>query len=265
VLARVFSQYKPDVVFHAAAHKHVPLMEDSPLEAVKNNVEGTLTLMRAADAHGVKRFVLISTDKAVNPSSVMGATKRMGEMIIQYFAQESKTCFTAVRFGNVLGSHGSVIPMFRRQIAEGGPVTVTHPDITRYFMTIPEASRLVVQAGGMATGGEIFILDMGEQVKIIELARNMIRLSGRVPDQDIEIKIVGLRPGEKLYEELLMDCEKTRATSVKSILISTGEAVSHEEVAQKLHNLEQVLDKDALAIKHCLARQVPTYQLEERL
>jgi FlaA1/EpsC-like NDP-sugar epimerase len=190
----------------------------------------------------------------------MGATKRMGEMIIQYFAQESKTCFTAVRFGNVLGSHGSVIPMFKRQIAEGGPVTVTHPEITRYFMTIPEASRLVVQAGGMAHGGEIFILDMGEQVKIIDLARSMIRLSGLVPDVDVKIKVVGLRPGEKLFEELLMDCEKTQPTSVKSILISTGETVLRDEVAEKLRHLEQILGEDAETIRRCLAEQVPTYR-----
>jgi FlaA1/EpsC-like NDP-sugar epimerase len=261
-LRAVFETHRPDVVFHAAAHKHVPLMEANPREAVLNNVFGTLNTVRLAERFGVKNFIFISTDKAVNPSSVMGATKRLGEMIIQSFAQESDACFTAVRFGNVLGSHGSVIPMFKRQIAEGGPVTITHPDITRYFMTIPEASRLVVQAGGMATGGEIFILDMGEQVKILDLARNMIRLSGLTPDEDIEIKVVGLRPGEKLYEELLMDCEKTQQTSVKSILISTGEAVSHDEVAQKIRSLEQVLDKDPDTIRRCLAENIPTYQLD---
>jgi FlaA1/EpsC-like NDP-sugar epimerase len=260
-LEAVFAQHQPDVVFHAAAHKHVPLMEANPREAVLNNVFGTFNTARLADQYRVKNFIFISTDKAVNPSSVMGATKRMGEMIVQSFAQKSQTCFTAVRFGNVLGSHGSVIPMFKRQIAAGGPVTVTHPDITRYFMTIPEASRLVVQAGGMAKGGEIFILDMGEQVKIIDLASNMIRLSGLTPDVDIKIKIVGLRPGEKLYEELLMDCEKTLPTSVKSILVSTGETVSDDEVALKLSNLKQVLDGDAEAIKLCLASQVPTYHI----
>lgn len=258
----VFKQYKPDVVFHAAAHKHVPLMETNPREAILNNVFGTLNTATMADTYGTKNFIFISTDKAVNPTSVMGATKRMGEMIIQYFAQKSKTCFTAVRFGNVLGSHGSVIPMFKRQIAEGGPVTVTHPDITRYFMTIPEASRLVVQAGGMAKGGEIFILDMGEQVKIIDLARNMIRLSGLTPDVDIKIKIVGLRPGEKLYEELLMDCEKTLPTEVKNIMISTGDPVSKEEVVEKLRNLEQTLDKSPEGIKACLVEQIPTYHQE---
>ncbi|MDR1421484.1 MAG: polysaccharide biosynthesis protein [Coriobacteriales bacterium] len=262
-LEAVFAKYRPDVVFHAAAHKHVPLMEANPREAVLNNIFGTFNTACLADRFGVASFIFISTDKAVNPSSVMGATKRMGEMIVQDFAQSSKTCFSAVRFGNVLGSHGSVIPMFRRQIAEGGPVTVTHPDITRYFMTIPEASRLVVQAGGMAEGGEIFILDMGEQVRIMDLARNMIRLSGLVPDVDIKIKTVGLRPGEKLYEELLMDCEKTQQTPVKSILVSTGETVSHSEVANKLRELEAVLDKNAETIKSCLSVQVPTYRPEQ--
>jgi FlaA1/EpsC-like NDP-sugar epimerase len=263
-LESVFAQYRPDVVFHAAAHKHVPLMEANPREAVLNNVFGTLNVARLADAYGTSHFIFISTDKAVNPTSVMGATKRMGEMIIQSFAQSSKTCFTAVRFGNVLGSHGSVIPMFKRQIAEGGPVTVTHPEITRYFMTIPEASRLVVQAGGMAKGGEIFILDMGEQVKIVDLARNLIHLSGLTPDVDIQIKFVGLRPGEKLYEELLMDCEKTLPTSVKSIMISTGEVVPREEVSEKLARLEScVTSNEAATIKVCLSEQVPTYHPEE--
>jgi FlaA1/EpsC-like NDP-sugar epimerase len=261
-LEAVFAQYRPDVVFHAAAHKHVPLMEANPREAVLNNVFGTFNTALMADRYNARNFIFISTDKAVNPTSVMGATKRMGEMIVQYFAQGSKACFTAVRFGNVLGSHGSVIPMFKRQIAEGGPITITHPDITRYFMTIPEAARLVVQAGGMAKGGEIFILDMGEQIKIVDLARNMIRLSGLMPDVDIEIKFVGLRPGEKLYEELLMDCEKTLPTEVKSIMISTGEAVLQQEVVEKLKQLEDCLDCDEAGIKACLAQQVPTYQPE---
>lgn len=261
-LEMIFQKYKPDVVFHAAAHKHVPLMEANPREAVLNNVFGTLNVATMADACGAKNFIFISTDKAVNPTSVMGATKRMGEMIIQYFAQKSATCFTAVRFGNVLGSHGSVIPMFKRQIAEGGPVTITHPDITRYFMTIPEASRLVVQAGGMAKGGEIFILDMGEQIKIVDLARNMIRLSGLTLDVDIKIKFVGLRPGEKLYEELLMDCETTLPTKVKNIMISTGEAVSKDEVVEKLNSLEAVIGEDAERIKTCLMEQIPTYHAE---
>lgn len=258
-LEDLFANYRPNVVFHAAAHKHVPLMEANPREAVLNNVFGTLFVARMADAYKASNFIYISTDKAVNPTSVMGATKRMGEMIVQYFAHSSKTCFAAVRFGNVLGSHGSVIPMFKRQIAEGGPVTVTHPEITRYFMTIPEASRLVVQAGGMAKGGEIFILDMGEQVKIIDLATNLIRLSGLVPGKDIQIKYVGLRKGEKLYEELLMDSETTLPTSIKNIMVSVGDKVSQVEVAAKLARLESVLENKADEVKVCLQEQIPTY------
>lgn len=252
----IFAKYKPSVVFHAAAHKHVPLMEICPREAVQNNVFGTLNVVQAADRHSVKRFIFISTDKAVNPTSVMGATKRMGEMVMQYFAHTSKTIYAAVRFGNVLGSNGSVIPLFKRQIAAGGPVTVTHPDIERFFMTIPEASRLVITAGGMAQGGEIFILDMGEPVKIIDLAKNLIRLSGA---QDIEIKFTGLRDGEKMYEELLMDEESTLPTKNKSIMISTGQEISHELVASKLSELEACIsmtDEDAIKI---LEDAVPTY------
>ena len=214
----VFAKYRPGAVFHAAAHKHVPLMEHCPREAVHNNVFGTLNAVRAADAYGAARFIFISTDKAVNPTSVMGATKRMGEMIVQYYARTSKTIFTAVRFGNVLGSNGSVIPVFQRQIAAGGPVTVTHPDIERFFMTIPEASRLVIQAGGMAHGGEIFILDMGEPVKIVDLAKGLIQLQGLTPDVDIKIEFTGLREGEKMYEELLMDEESTLPTDNLSLI-----------------------------------------------
>ena len=255
----VFAKYRPGAVFHAAAHKHVPLMEHCPREAVHNNVFGTLNAVRAADAYGAARFIFISTDKAVNPTSVMGATKRMGEMIVQYYARTSKTIFTAVRFGNVLGSNGSVIPVFQRQIAAGGPVTVTHPDIERFFMTIPEASRLVIQAGGMAHGGEIFILDMGEPVKIVDLAKGLIQLKGLTPDVDIKIEFTGLREGEKMYEELLMDEESTLPTDNQSIMISTGQEISYDQVASKLDELENALSAtDGEAIR-MLEQAVPTY------
>ena len=258
-LDALFSTYKPDVVFHAAAHKHVPLMEANPREAILNNVFGTLSTVQAAHEHGTKCFIFISTDKAVNPTSVMGATKRLGEMIVQHYAQFSDTCFASVRFGNVLGSHGSVIPVFKRQIEEGGPITVTDPEVARYFMTIPEASRLVVQAGSMAQGGEIFILEMGEQIKIVDLARNIIRLSGLRPDADIQIEYVGLRPGEKLNEELLMDGETTAETRTKGVLVSTGLAQVPVDLLERLQQLNLCLDKDAPEIIACLARQVPTY------
>lgn len=255
----VFEKFHPDVVFHAAAHKHVPLMEICPREALQNNVFGTLNVVRASDQFGVKRFIFISTDKAVNPTSVMGATKRMGEMVMQYYARNSKCVFSAVRFGNVLGSNGSVIPLFKKQIAAGGPVTVTHPNIERYFMTIPEASRLVIQAGGMAKGGEIFILDMGQPVKIVDLAKSLIQLSGKTPDVDIKIEFTGLRDGEKMYEELLMDTETTIPTTNRSILVSQGQEISYDEVAAKLDELERALDatdEEAVAL---LEDVVPTY------
>ena len=259
-LRDVFQKHHPSVVFHAAAHKHVPLMEACPREALHNNVFGTLNTVRIADEFGVKRFIFISTDKAVNPTSVMGATKRMGEMVMQYYAAHSQTVFSAVRFGNVLGSNGSVIPLFKRQIAAGGPVTVTHPDIERFFMTIPEAARLVIQAGGMAKGGEIFILDMGEPVKIVDLAKGLIQLSGLTPDQDIKIVFTGLREGEKLYEELLMSEETTIPTHHRSIMISKGREVSFENIESKLAELRgALLGTDEQAIR-MLEEAVPTYR-----
>ncbi len=259
-LEQLFIKYSPDIVYHAAAHKHVPLMEDSPNEAVKNNVFGTLNTVRAADRAGVGRFVLISTDKAVNPTNVMGATKRMCEMIVQAYNKKSRTEYVAVRFGNVLGSNGSVIPLFERQISEGGPVTVTHPDIIRYFMTIPEAVSLVLQAGATASGGEIFVLDMGEPVKIVDLARNMIRLSGFEPERDIEIKFTGLRPGEKLYEELLMDEEGLKSTDNK--LIHIGQPIDFDEDVffSRLEELEKVMADDSADIRSYISELVPTYK-----
>ena len=218
-MENIFSMYKPDIIYHAAAHKHVPLMEYSPNEAVKNNCMGTLNMAKLADKYNVCRFVLISTDKAVRPTNVMGATKRICEMIVQTYNRQSKTEFVAVRFGNVLGSNGSVIPLFLKQIESGGPVTLTHKEITRFFMTIPEAVSLVLKAGLMARGGEIFVLDMGQPVKIYDLAVNLIKMKGYVPGQDIKIEIVGLRPGEKLYEELLMAEEGLQSTTNDLIFI----------------------------------------------
>ena len=254
-VTELFEKYHPSVVFHAAAHKHVPLMEVCPREAIENNVFGTLNVVRAADAFGVEHFTFISTDKAVNPTSVMGATKRMGEMVMQYYAHTSKTVFAAVRFGNVLGSNGSVIPLFKKQIAAGGPVTVTDPDIERFFMTIPEAVQLVIQAGGMAKGGEIFVLDMGEPVKIADLAKNLIRLSGA----HVSITYTGLRDGEKMYEELLMDEEKTLPTSNHSIMISQGQEISHKQVAAKLDELQSAIAKSDEEAIRILEEAVPTY------
>lgn len=259
----IFSVYHPEIVFHAAAHKHVPLMEYSPCEAVKNNVFGTLNVAKCADEFGVRRFVMISTDKAVNPTNVMGATKRMCEMIIQTMAAESKTEFVAVRFGNVLGSNGSVIPRFKKQIAAGGPVTVTHPEITRFFMTIPEAARLVIQAAVNAQGGEIFVLDMGEPVKIYDLAQKMIRLAGFQPEEDIKIEFTGLRPGEKLYEELLMNEEGLRKTEHSKIFIGSPIAINHNELQHKLQILSIALNKSNDAIKEALKEVVPTFVPEQ--
>ena len=257
----IFGKYKPDVVFHAAAHKHVPLMENSSTSAIKNNVFGTLNVLRACDKHGVSRFVLISTDKAVNPTSVMGTTKRICEMLVQTFNEKSKTEFVAVRFGNVLGSNGSVIPLFINQIKEGGPVTVTHEDIIRYFMTIPEACQLVLQAGAIAKGGEIFILDMGEPVKILDLAKNLIRLSGFEPYKDIDIKITGLRPGEKLYEELLLNMENSVATDYEKIFIEKPIVHNVEALKDGLERLDKVKNTlDKKEITDILKDMVPTFK-----
>ena len=260
----IFDRYRPDIVYHAAAHKHVPLMEDSPNEAVKNNVLGTWKTVQAADKYGVKRFVLISTDKAVNPTNIMGATKRICEMIIQTYNRRSKTEYVAVRFGNVLGSNGSVIPLFKEQIEAGGPVTVTHPDIIRYFMTIPEAVSLVLQAGAYAKGGEIFILDMGEPVKIVDLARNLILLSGHKPDEDIMIEFTGLRPGEKLYEEMLMEEEGIQDTENKLIHIGKPIEMNEEKFLKQLEELKEHVVEEPDDIREWVQRIVPTYSIQNK-
>jgi len=261
-LDNIFSKYGPDIVFHAAAHKHVPLIEASPGEAVKNNVLGTFNTAKTADKYGVSQFVLISTDKAVNPTNIMGATKRIAEMIVQSMDKHSKTEFMAVRFGNVLGSNGSVIPLFKKQIEAGGPVTVTHPDIKRYFMTIPEASKLVIQAGAMARGGEIFILDMGELMKIKDIAKALIRLSGLTPNKDIEIKIIGLRPGEKLFEELMLDKENVKRTLHNKIFIEKSLDISYEEVKNSVELLEGCVN-DTESLSEVMAKVVPAYTYEK--
>ncbi|MBE5921834.1 MAG: polysaccharide biosynthesis protein [Lachnospiraceae bacterium] len=259
----IFDTYHPDLVFHAAAHKHVPLMENSPNEAIKNNVMGTYIVARAADRYGAKKMVLISTDKAVRPTNIMGASKRLCELIVQSFAQGSKTKYAAVRFGNVLGSNGSVIPLFRKQIAEGGPVTVTHPDIIRYFMTIPEAVNLVLQCGALAQGGEIFILDMGEPVKIINLAENMIRLSGLEPGRDIEIKFTGLRPGEKLYEELLINEDHLSKTSNNRIFVQMQEKVDEKMIQNMIEDLVAEAYDESADIRQIVQQLVPEYTIRK--
>lgn len=255
----LFAEYHPQLVFHAAAHKHVPLMENSPNEAVKNNVFGTLNVAMAADKYHTEKFVLISTDKAVNPTNIMGATKRICEMIVQTMSNRSETVFVAVRFGNVLGSNGSVIPLFKKQIEDGGPVTVTHKDIIRYFMTIPEAVSLVLQAGALAKRGEIFVLDMGEPVRIDDLARNMIRLSGFEPDVDIEIKYTGLRPGEKLYEEMLMKEEGLKTTENNLIHIGKPLDINEDSFMQQLEELRRACADNSPEIRSCVVKIVKTY------
>lgn len=259
----VFREYRPDIIYHAAAHKHVPLMEDSPNESIKNNVFGTLKTAQCADKYGAEKFVLISTDKAVNPTNIMGASKRICEMIIQSYNNRSKTDFVAVRFGNVLGSNGSVIPLFKKQIASGGPVTVTDPNIIRYFMTIPEAVTLVLQAGASAKGGEIFVLDMGKPVKILTLAENLIKLSGFTPYKDIQIKFIGLRPGEKLYEEMLMAEEGLKDTENSLIHIGKPIEFDEQEFFDILDKMRLFMYNDDADIRHYVKMIVPTYSYNE--
>ncbi len=260
----IFEKYKPQLVFHAAAHKHVPLMETSPNEAVKNNVAGTYKVAQAAGENGVERFILISTDKAVNPTNIMGATKRICEMIVQTMNKKYKTEYVAVRFGNVLGSNGSVVPLFKKQIEDGGPITVTHKDIVRYFMTIPEAVSLVLQAGAYAKGGEIFVLDMGEPVRIYDLALNMIKLSGLEPFKDIDVKVTGLRPGEKLYEERLMAEEGLQKTANEMISIGKPIEIDEKKLFDKIQELQIEAYNETDRMKDLVKELVPTYVVDKR-
>ncbi len=259
----IIKKYKPAIIFHAAAHKHVPLMETAPSEAIKNNVFGTKNIMDAAEKYKVNKFVMISTDKAVNPTNVMGASKRIAEMLIQSRPEDSHTKYVAVRFGNVLGSNGSVIPIFKRQIAEGGPVTVTHPKIERYFMTIPEACKLVIQASTFAKNNEIFVLDMGEPVKIITLAENLIRLSGLKPYEDIEIIFSGLRPGEKMYEELILNQDKSIKTENEKIFIEKPDDFSVKYIDELLAELKTACNENSASVKAVLKKHIPTYEPKE--
>lgn len=261
----VFKKYKPDIVFHAAAHKHVPLMETSPNEAVKNNVVGTYNVADCAGKYGAQRFILISTDKAVNPTNIMGATKRICEMIVQTLDKRYKTDYVAVRFGNVLGSNGSVIPLFKKQIEDGGPITVTHKDIVRYFMTIPEAVSLVLQAGAYAQGGEIFVLDMGDPVRIYDMAINMIKLSGLEPFKDIDVVVTGLRPGEKLFEERLMEEEGLQKTPNQMISIGKPIVIDEDKLFERLSKLKEEAYRETDKIKKMVSELVPTYTIDERI
>ena len=266
-LEKVFEKYQPNIVFHAAAYKHVPLMENNPCQAIYTNVLGTKNVADLAIKYSAKKFVMVSTDKAVNPSNVMGASKRIAEKYIQslhfksLFENKNSTKFITTRFGNVLGSNGSVVPLFKKQIEEGGPITITHPEIIRYFMTIPEACQLVLEAGGMGNGGEIYIFDMGKPVKIIDLARKMIQLAGYEPDKEIEIKIIGLRPGEKLYEELLNDTSKTLPTHHEKIMIAEE---AEEDYKQKINDIDDLisisLSKDEVEIVQCMKKIVPEFK-----
>ena len=267
-LEEIFEKYNPTLVFHAAAHKHVPLMENNPIEAIKNNIFGTYNVVNVADKFKIKKFILISTDKAVNPTNIMGASKRMCEMIVQAKNKVSDTEFVAVRFGNVLGSNGSVVPLFKKQIAEGGPVTVTHKDITRFFMTIPEAVELILQAITYAKGGEIFVLDMGEPVKIYDLAISLIKLSGYIPNEDIEIKITGLRPGEKIYEELLMGEEGLQKTAHNKIFVAEPMNITMEDIKEKLEKFMNLVSKENVnleEVKTIMKETVPTYHEPEEI
>ena len=262
----IFEKYHPDIVFHAAAHKHVPLMETNPAEAVKNNIFGTYNMVNCADRYGAKKFIQISTDKAVNPTNVMGATKRFCEMIVQSMKNKSKTQYTAVRFGNVLGSNGSVIPLFKRQIENGGPVTVTHPEMQRYFMTIPEAVQLVMLAGVEAESGNVYVLDMGTMVKIDDFARKMIMLAGLVPDKDIKIEYTGLRPGEKLYEELIMDDNRVDKTKLDRVFIEKLPEITHERVSEDMEVLAKAIAVgEKGAVVDALAKVVDTYNPDEKM